>query len=66
MEKDDENYTLMQGRLKEYMDTVRQSIKEHCIPVNQWEMEEIELAFEKGFVTGFVAGKHAKKYQGIH
>lgn len=56
MDKDDQNYQLMLDKQIAYIATIKAEALSKAVEVSQWEIEEIEMAFEHGFAQGFVSG----------
>lgn len=56
MERDDDNYGLMCERRARYMDKVVAENTKSGVKMNEWEREEIEMAYEEAFQVAFVLG----------
>lgn len=69
MESDDQNYRVMQDKQVEYIAHMKREAKANGVEISQWELEEIEMAFEHGFAHGFVAGYQSLREvarEGVH
>lgn len=56
MNKDDENYNLMDEKRVKYMGKTMTIVRNNGVEVSEWEIDEIELAFEEGFAQGYNSG----------
>lgn len=61
MNAEDHSYKQMIAGRDEYIREMREEATQKGVKITEWEIEEVEMAFERGFTLGFCAASHDPK-----